>query len=131
MAQEGRLPRGSITLYWSELWSITKTELLMMERVHSKILCTIQGLPTRCPFLLCVISLVLAASPPSSHRQLAFVNSITIMDSSALRRRLPEHRVSCNPTSGCIPVCNPDLFFNLIFGVEWLSDTDAAIFLTF
>ena len=33
-------------------------------------------------YLLCVISLVLAASPPSSHRQLAFVNSIAIMDSS-------------------------------------------------
>ena len=36
-------------------------------------------------YLLCVISLVLAASP-------------------ALPRRLLEHRVSCNPTSGCIPV---------------------------
>jgi len=36
-------------------------------------------------YLLCVISLVLAASP-------------------AVPRRLLEHRVSCNPTSGCIPV---------------------------
>ena len=34
-----------ITLYGS----ISKTELLMLERVHSKILRTIQGLPTRCP----------------------------------------------------------------------------------
>ena len=38
-----------ITLYGAELWSLTKTELLMLERSHSKILRTIQGLPTRCP----------------------------------------------------------------------------------
>lgn len=55
-------------------------------------------------YLLCVISLVLAGSPPSSHRQLAFVNSIAIMESSALPRRLLEHRVSCNATAGCIPM---------------------------
>ena len=26
------------------------------------------------------------------------------------------------------PACNPDRFFNLIFGVEWLSDTDAQLY---
>ncbi len=36
-------------LFGSELWMLTKTELLMLERVHRKILRTIQGLPTRCP----------------------------------------------------------------------------------
>ena len=127
----------------------------------------------------------------NSQRQLAFINSI--MESSALPRRLLEHRVSCNPTwaltltntkktrsnnfhirflelAGCDsleadasrfrqrqngrspndpscklcealledslhvkealpdPACNPDRFFNLIFGVEWLSDTDAQLY---
>ena len=38
-----------IMLYGCELWTISKTESLMLERVHRKILRTIQGLPTRCP----------------------------------------------------------------------------------
>lgn len=37
-----------ILLYGSELWTLTKTELTMLERVHRKILRTIQGLPVRC-----------------------------------------------------------------------------------
>ena len=37
-----------IMLYGSELWFLTKTELLFLERVHRKILRTIQGLPIRC-----------------------------------------------------------------------------------
>ena len=40
-----------VTLYGSELWSLTKTDLTMLERIHRKILHTIQGLPTRCPSL--------------------------------------------------------------------------------
>ena len=32
-------------LYGSELWTLTKTELLSLERVHRRILRTIQGLP--------------------------------------------------------------------------------------
>lgn len=40
------LPR---MLYGAELWSLTKTEMEMIERMHCKILRTIQGLPTRCP----------------------------------------------------------------------------------
>ena len=34
--------------FGSEIWSPSKTEILMLERVHRKILRTIQGLPTRC-----------------------------------------------------------------------------------
>ena len=48
-------------------------------------------------YLLCVISLVLAGFPPLSHRQVAFVNFIAIMELSALPRRLLGHRVSCIP----------------------------------
>ena len=93
-----------ITLYGSELWSLTKTELLMLERAHSKILRTIQGLPTRCP--LPALRNLLGSQCVSSYiaqRQLAFVNSIATMNPSALPRRLLEYRISCNPTSGCIP----------------------------
>ena len=38
-----------IILYGCELWTISKTESLMLECVHRKILRTIQGLPVRCP----------------------------------------------------------------------------------
>ena len=34
-----------LLLYGSELWTLTKTELLFLERVHRRILRTIQGLP--------------------------------------------------------------------------------------
>ena len=40
------LPR---LLYGAELWDLTKVELNMFERMHRKILRTIQGLRTRCP----------------------------------------------------------------------------------
>ena len=36
-------------LYGAELWSLSNTELEMLERSHRKILRTIQGLPIRCP----------------------------------------------------------------------------------
>ena len=96
-----------ITLYGSELWSLTKAELLMLERAHSKILRTIQGLPTRCP-LAALRSLLGSRSISSflAQRQLAFVNPLATMDSSALPRKLLEFRISCNPKSGCIPNCS-------------------------
>ena len=96
-------PRGASHV--SELWSISKTELLMLERVHSKILRTIQGLPTRCP-LTALRNLLSSRSISSfiAQRQLAFINSIATMDSSALPRRLLESCVRYNPASGCIHV---------------------------
>ena len=55
-------PRTSLKLYSSlclpimhygcELWTPTKSEVLMLERVHRKILRTIQGLPVRCHHLV-------------------------------------------------------------------------------
>ena len=38
----------TVLLYGSELWYITRTDLIMIERVHRKILRTILGLPVRC-----------------------------------------------------------------------------------
>ena len=37
-----------ILLYGTEIWTLSKAELNMLERVHQNILRTIQGLPTRC-----------------------------------------------------------------------------------
>ena len=37
-----------ILLYGCELWSPTETELILLERTHRKILCTISGMPIRC-----------------------------------------------------------------------------------
>ena len=37
-----------ILLYGAELWTLSKVELNMFERIHRKILRTVQGLPTRC-----------------------------------------------------------------------------------
>ena len=37
-----------LLLYESELWALTKTELLSLERVYRRILRTVQGLPIRC-----------------------------------------------------------------------------------
>ena len=41
-----------ILLYGAEIWSFTKTELLFLDRVHRRILRTIQGLPLRCPSIV-------------------------------------------------------------------------------
>ena len=38
-----------LPIYGCKIWSLTKTELSMLERSHRKILRTIIGLPTRCP----------------------------------------------------------------------------------
>ena len=38
-----------VLLYGCELWSVTQTEIMMLERVHRKILRTILNLPIRCP----------------------------------------------------------------------------------
>ena len=94
-----------ITLYGAELWFITKTELLMLKRSHSKILRTIQGLPTRCP--LTALRNLLGSRSIASYidqRQVAFVNSIATMSPTALPRRVLEARLNCNPSTGCVPV---------------------------
>ena len=59
-------------LYGSELWSLTKSDLNMLERTHRKLLRTIQGLPTRCPSLALSSSLEISALVDC--RQLCFIN---------------------------------------------------------
>ena len=68
------LPR---LLYGAELWDLTKTELNMFERLHRKILRTIQGLPTRCP--VSAIHLLLGVPPIKFiilEKKLLFLHSV-------------------------------------------------------
>ena len=86
-----------IMLYGSELWSLSNTELNILECTHRKILCTIQGLPTRCP-TTALQSLIDSRSISSfiSQRQLAFINSIINMQPGDLPKPILEVRIA-NP----------------------------------
>ena len=69
-----------VMLYGYELWVPSKSEFLMLEWVHRKILRTIQDLPIRCSSLALQI---LVGSPSVSsiifQRQLAFLHSFSAM----------------------------------------------------
>ena len=82
-----------IVMYGCELWSLTKSEIVIMERVHRKILRTIQGLPTQC-ITSAVLSLFGSTCMYSlvQQRQLTFVHSLSTMANDALPKRssLPE-----------------------------------------
>ena len=93
-----------IMLYGSELWSLTGTKLIILERTHRKILRTIQGLPTRCP-VAALQSLIGSRSISSyiSQQQLAFINSIINMEASDLPKQLLQDRV-VNPRAKGITV---------------------------
>ena len=94
-----------IMLYGSELWSLTNTELNILECTHRiKILRTIQGLPIRCP-AAALQSLIGSRSISSyiSQRQLAFINSIINMQASDLTKQLLKARVG-NPRAKGITV---------------------------
>ena len=77
-----------------ELWSLMKTELEMLKRMHTKIQRTIQGFPTRCPRegvrapLHCssVADLV-------STRKLSFIVSIASLPANAIARHVLMTRV--------------------------------------
>ena len=70
-----------ILLYSAELWALPKAELQIMEHVHRKILCTTQGLLTRCP-ITAIYSLIGSRSIAShiQQRQLSFISSIACLD---------------------------------------------------
>ena len=93
-----------ILLYGSEVWTFTKTELLMLERFHRKILRTIQGLPTRCPSLAL---LQLLGVPSISHlialRSLSFIVSTLYLPDDAVAKRVLLFKISGSATkSGLI-----------------------------
>ena len=94
-----------IMLYGCELWSVTETEISILERVHHKILRTIQGLPSRCR-TSAVHSLLGATCiyDVIQQRQLTFVNSFSAMASDALPRMIFSARVQSTANKGSIPV---------------------------
>ena len=98
-----------IMLYGSELWSLTNTDLNILERTHRKILRAIQGLPTRCP-TTALQSLIGSCSISSfiSQRQLAFINSIINMQASDLPKQILEVRIA-NPNAKGITATWKDL----------------------
>ena len=78
-----------LLLYGSELWALTKTELLSLERVHRKILRTIQGLPIRCHSASLTTLLDLQdIQTLVQQRQLSFIVSVVNLDPDDLPRKL-------------------------------------------
>ena len=90
-----------ILLYGCELWSPTGAEITMLEKVHRKILRTIQGLPLRChsralQFLMSVPSILSLIH----QRQLVFTHSFSLLPSDSLPRLIFEKRLADSPTKG-------------------------------
>ena len=78
-----------VLLYGCELWSVTQTEILMLERVHRKILRTILNLPIRCPSRsLLSITGMLSISAMIHHKQLNFLHSFSLLPADSLPRQL-------------------------------------------
>ena len=93
-----------ILLYGSELWSLSKVELNMFERIHRKILRTIQGLPTRCH--TSSLNSLLGSNDIESRilqRKLNFINSLTNLDDSSLPKKLISARIRNASAKGLIP----------------------------
>ena len=87
-----------ILLFGSEIWSPSKTEILMLERVHRKIIRTIQGLPTRCPSsALNGLAGTLSVHSILSQRKLSFIFSISSLDPNTLVRKVVVERLN-NPS---------------------------------
>lgn len=89
-------------LYGCELWVLSKTECLMLERIHCKILRTIHGLPTRCPSIVTSLLGSKDISSFISQQQLTFIKSITSMPCTALPRQILESRMTSPFLSGII-----------------------------
>ena len=92
-----------VMLYGCELWVPSKSEFLMLEWVHRKILRTIQGLPIRCSSLALQILVGLpSVSSIIFQHQLAFLHSLSAMSSNSLPLQLMLLRLSSLPRKGLI-----------------------------
>ena len=82
---------------------VTQTEILMLERVHRKILRTILNLPIRCPSKsLLNITGMLSISDMIHHRQLNFIHSFSLLPADSLPCQLfhaLSSRISPNSTT--------------------------------
>ena len=94
-----------ILLYGAELWSLTKTELLFLERVHRKILRTILGLPTRSPSSCLQILLgIQSISCLIQLRAFNFIISTANLPPDSLPKRVMLARAKLAPGKGIICV---------------------------
>ena len=93
-----------ILLYGSELWHITKTELLLLERVHRRILRTLLGLPVHCSTkaLLHILG-ILDVKALIHQRQMNFLFSFSRLPSDSLPLQLLRTRLENPPPTGLIP----------------------------
>jgi hypothetical protein len=93
-----------ILLYGAEIWTLSKVELNMLERVHRKILRTIQGLPTRC-HSSSLTSMLGSTSIKSaiSQRKLNFNNSVICLDEQSLPKKLLGKRSQDSKAQGLMP----------------------------
>ena len=92
-----------ILLYGSELWSVSKTEKLYLERVHRRILRTFMGLPVRCPSS--ALSTLLGLDNITtliSQRQLGFIVATANLAGDSLPRRVMFARAMASPKKGVI-----------------------------
>ena len=94
-----------ILLYGCELWNLSQSHLLLLERVHRKILRSFQGLPVRCP-VAAVLGLLGARSVVSliSQRQLCFALSFSFLDPDALPRRVFALRLNSHGSGSVLSV---------------------------
>jgi len=93
-----------ILLYGSEIWTFSKSELLSLERIHRKILRTIQGLPTRCKSSALTTLLGFQfVEPMINHRILPFVVSVANLGEETLPRKILLARANCSTANGLIP----------------------------
>ena len=92
-----------ILLYGSELWVLSKAELVFLERVHRKILRTIQGLPTRCSSSsLNTLLGILSIEDNIRQRMLGFLVSTLSLPPDSLARQILVARVKGDATKGVI-----------------------------
>ena len=93
-----------ILIYGCELWSITKTELLMLECVHRKILRTIVGLPTCCKTKALLHTLgSLSIERLIQLRQINFLHSFSFLPSDSLHCRVLVTLIKNPPAGGILP----------------------------
>ena len=84
-----------ILLYGCELWSLTQSELTLLERIHRKILRTISGMPVRCKSIALHQSLGFSSIRSLIHRrQLNFLHSFASLPTDSLPRLILDHRLA-------------------------------------
>ena len=91
-----------ILLYGCELWSLTATEMSMLERVHRKMLRAIQSRPLRC-HSRALLHLMGTPSIIYQH-QLNFLLAFSDLPTDSLPRMVLVKRFSLSPTKESLPV---------------------------